>query len=915
MAIRPIIFVGLGSTGGKIVSLLKKQMEQKASSKEKQFYRYVNIRSEVAPEDGTDEEIFSVTLASTGLATRTAVEQMWYPSEGNDEAVKSFKQWWYADVNSPEEPWVPGIDTLDTGVGGNPSIGRALLHYKLNGNSVGDMPELFSRFRDDFRTTREELPPAERSGVDVEQINCFLFGSLAGGTCSGIFFDISLIIKAQLGVGTKMFGVFLMGDVCSSGKSRDERDPVLVHLQHRNTQYAIAEMAFLASQTGWNIAKKEWPRVIGCIDLSQTPGLFDTNPFTSISLMGNENEDGFSFNLDGNKFDSYLLFLANYYTDFITSEALESMIARDVDRRATVIGTAPSRPCYFTRIGYMCLQIPTRKIEVLIRRKIAEELRLRFKSPNSKNCKETENNFFSSLQIHDWPKQCLDNRHIDVPYIPSDDPIQDSAEEFEEVWKNTKKKIDEAYSQFIDEDTETIRGIVEQFKGKWEPLLSDMLDNVLGQSANHSLALADVKVLLSAMVDDITGEYTTSLSTRTEQANLMTKIEGEFNDALSRSIDEFPSGILSWFKKKSWLANQDMGIILKKYHTAIHERAKATIAIAIRKPLLEELKKHICVREMISHYATGPAYRCYLAEETTLFAKTDDEKGIVKDIFSTREEILNSFVNPLLENNENARLNNAIDTVLNKWKGSKGSQTGIAGIWWLLVKQFDKNKPRNSDIEYKDSPKNKALLDQLQEVLRNSFDEAYHEVFDKDISELSVWKAITQYVKQERQRNIPAERALQGLFDAHLGHAKCFPRITPPRLADKFKYIASSPYYICNKDEAQECFKELGIADAATYLNRLIQHGLGISLSPNGKSADIKDKIQLLLCVLHELPYFYKGFDDVMDILSLPIKQSDEDRFVWCDSRFPNWIKEWWNTDDDKKPYYLRALKKMGDAK
>ena len=257
MAIRPIIFVGLGSTGGKIVSLLKQQMEQKASAKEKRFFRYVNIRSEVAPEEGTDEEIYSISLASTGLATRTAVEQMWYPGEGNQEAVESFKKWWYADAESPDKPWIPGIDTLDTGVGGNPSIGRALLHYKLNGNSVGDLPELFSRFRADFRTTFEELPTSERGEVSVEQINCFLFGSLAGGTCSGIFFDIALIIKAQLGIETKLYGVFLMGDVCSSGKSINERNPVLVHLQHRNTQYAIAEMAFLASQMGWNIAQKD----------------------------------------------------------------------------------------------------------------------------------------------------------------------------------------------------------------------------------------------------------------------------------------------------------------------------------------------------------------------------------------------------------------------------------------------------------------------------------------------------------------------------------------------------------------------------------------------------------------------------------------------------------------------------------
>ena len=906
MAIRPIIFVGLGSAGGKIVSRLKEQMNQKADDLTRRFCRYVNIRSEVAPEEGTDGNITSISLASPGLESDDIIKQMWYPGPGNtsQKSAENFRKWWRTDKKAPEKPWYPGFDlSLDTGVGGNPSIGRALLHYKLNGNSVGDLPEQFYRFQADFRTTFEELPIEARMDVRVEQINCFLFGSLAGGTCTGILYDIALIIKAQLGFGTNIFGVFLMGDACSAGLERRELSPILVRLQHRNTQHTIAEMAFLSSLTGWNIAKREWPRVIGGIDLTDNPWIFDENPFSSISLMGAENDDGYAFN----NFEAYLQFLAVYYSNFIASGQLETMLCRDIDARPTVTAAFPSRPCYFTRIGYLCLQNPTKKIEALIRSRIAEELRLRFMTPDSAKCKVLLDKYTNKLMsIFDWTKQCIGKKVVE-PVFPSDDLLPDNPEDYEQIWRTILAEIYHAYAPFWDEASEENREILAQFREKWNPLLDELLDSMLGQN-DDPLSLAEVKLLLSALRERSSVEYDACLAIQTEKSSLFRKLHNEFEETLQKTVAAFPKGLLAWFKRKTSTANQEMGEIAGKYLVVSQERARATIQKIIWKQIIDDLKRHICVRELISHYATGPAYRHFMVEEARLFAEDSESKYIDQEILSRRDDILEYYVNPLLEANDYALLNYVIATILRKWAVSNECKIGVAGIWKTLIGLFDKELPHSSDEVYKDNQNISSLLKQSKEEFQILFDEAFHEVFDEAVSNLSIWDAIARYINGKERGNYSKGDTLQKMFKIYLGHAKCFPRMRLPIVADRFEYVNSSLTVICNEEDALHCLRLLDLPDFFN-VERLIQRTLHCELFPRVESSNARDKILFMLCVQHELPYFYKGFEDVMEVLIPQLSKEEDENEGWFDYRFPGWIKTWWNTENEKeKPYYLSAI-------
>ena len=45
-----------------------------------------------------------------------------------------------------------------------------------------------------------------------------------------------------------------------------------------------------------------------------------------------------------------------------------------------------------------------------------------------------------------------------------------------------------------------------------------------------------------------------------------------------------------------------------------------------------------------------------------------------------------------------------------------------------------------------------------------------------------------------------------------------------------------------------------------------------------------------------------------MEVLIPQLGKEENENEGWFDSRFPDWISAWWNTENKDEPYYLSAI-------
>ena len=933
MAIRPIIFVGLGSTGGKIVSRLKTQMDAKADDLRKRFCRYVNIRSEVNPEAGTNDSISTIVLADDGesLYAKQTIDTMWAGATDDEEGAKSFQQWWPRDSDSNR--FIPDIiNTLNEGVNGSPAIGRALLHYKLSGRNAEGLGRKFTNLQEAFEKEFEALPAEgdARRQVIKTQICCFVFGSLAGGTCNGTLFDIALIIKSQLNADTRLFGVFLMGDVCYGDGTRESGE---IEKEQRNTNFAVAEMAFLSTPSGWKIASDAWPLRLGRIDLKmkKIDGMMENNPFRSITLLGAENDDGYSLYKAKKDFEAYWDFLATYYSDLANSEDLiEIYYTRDID--VDVNQKFKERPRNFSRIGYMSVQLPLEKIKALLELEIAYKFKNHFSQFDAQKCSDKQNIFFRNLNISGTVNDIITHK-IKLPEFlsASEMELQSTLEEFRETWATAKEEIDKVYQDYLivnGKISDKFQAEVDAFTVRFQKELHDLLNSFLGGNNGGSIEFGNVKQCISDILAGAENKYEEA-SRQLEKASEDVQTEQmAYEEALRAYSAAFPEKkLINYFRRKNFDGNARMEDRLDRYKIAKQTRVNTTIQVAFILPLLTELKKHECIRTLISHFGTWNAYNWKVRQNKVdaLFSSQDDNVNVIeREILAENEQqVREYYVEPLLGEN-NVQLDHMLKNTLRNWAMTRDERQGVADVWWKLFNEFALRTPGEANSEYYSNATIRNILDTFSQGLKQGYQDAYAEVFGKGVSELSIWDAIRKLVENEL-KNAPldrygkrreAEDILKNFFKTHFSHAKCFTRLLSLIPQDSFLNIPTKPYYICNEADAEKCFEQLGISNSGTFLRELIYDGLSIqSMQMDstekkiGTTTSARDRIRVLLVEFNQLPYAYREFGSkVMALLSDKGVQEAESPLSWFDTRFPRWIQQWW--DSDSKPYYLESWKK-----
>ena len=227
--IKPTLFIGLGTTGAKILKTLRQLMSEEFKNSGLPVFRYVAIETmeeETGDNSRQSEDYEQITVVNATIGDTTPIRKR-------------------LDSNQPRNVYNPHLtDWL------NPGLLNQIQSFKDGASNIRmagrlclwenwvDILSTLSRARNDIidpakrESTLETLtkhyeaknlnPPAQL--MDQDGINAYIVGTLCGGSCSGMLIDIAYFLRYLLGgdSNNNIYGIFTMFDRILAGSNAED---------------------------------------------------------------------------------------------------------------------------------------------------------------------------------------------------------------------------------------------------------------------------------------------------------------------------------------------------------------------------------------------------------------------------------------------------------------------------------------------------------------------------------------------------------------------------------------------------------------------------------------------------------------------------------------------------------------------
>ena len=213
--IKPTLFIGLGTTGLKILKSLRQLMFEEYGQEGLPIFRYVSIETDGGI-DGTDDSLIDEiqVVRATILDTAPILDKLnplqpvynehlekWLDS-GLLKFVAAFTEG-AANIRMAGrlclwENW----DTVDT----------TLTSAQIAISAPDTMTKAVSILTDHYKSKGQPVPAG--GPIDVMGVNVYIVGSLCGGSCSGMLIDVAYFCRHLIGddATKKVYGIFTMFD-------------------------------------------------------------------------------------------------------------------------------------------------------------------------------------------------------------------------------------------------------------------------------------------------------------------------------------------------------------------------------------------------------------------------------------------------------------------------------------------------------------------------------------------------------------------------------------------------------------------------------------------------------------------------------------------------------------------------------
>ena len=240
----PVINIGLGTTGGEIVTLIARIIRHEGDQWCKDYVESLVLLSEAEPPQEVDAGLVRniIHLCPGNTPTKIFVDN--FANAKDPSVAKVFRLWYPHDANAV--PAYPPCSTFEEGCAGFRPSGRLLLHrIRAKGESV--RTQLSSLFHSIDQRAADQIRNQKVAGQDIDpsKIICNVYGMLAGGTASGLFLDFALLLRSAAEEQEKKVfinGYFLTGDTCYAPILPSHRSMTRVTMQRRNTIKALVEV-------------------------------------------------------------------------------------------------------------------------------------------------------------------------------------------------------------------------------------------------------------------------------------------------------------------------------------------------------------------------------------------------------------------------------------------------------------------------------------------------------------------------------------------------------------------------------------------------------------------------------------------------------------------------------------------------
>lgn len=315
----PIIIVGIGGTGNAVIyNLFKRGLPFNV--------RVVMYDSDLKVKDnaeGFPENLFCATTQTRENATAFCRECL------NEKKFKKFapkfREYWPGYMIGIEDKCAGLGDFSCEGLGqSRPKGFLGLLKNLLTADSI--VNKICSLYDDLLTTGKNTGEINMTAGPDI-----YIIGSFAGGTGSGIFIDLALLLRSKFFSQTpaRIYGIFVLGRAAMLGRTSPD------HISH---DWACANSyAALWELRSWMTSGKPFEKAYSeNIEIKN----FKEKPYNAVILIDKDNEAG--KNLDTYK--SYENLVADFIYDLllrdVSAKRMSTVLDNIMGREGFVLGSA-----------------------------------------------------------------------------------------------------------------------------------------------------------------------------------------------------------------------------------------------------------------------------------------------------------------------------------------------------------------------------------------------------------------------------------------------------------------------------------------------------------------------------------------------------------------------------------------------
>ena len=215
--IKPTLFVGLGTTGLRILKSLRQLMFEEYGREGLPIFRYVSIETDGAV-DGTDGNLADgIQVVKATIPTTAPISNKLDPNQPLSIYNEYLEKWLDPRLLNYVESFMKGASNIRMAGrlclwenwaavrGALDAAHNAIIAPDTTTKTVATLSKLYAT---------KGLPVPDGGIIDDTNVNTYIVGSLCGGSCSGMLIDVAYFCGHLLGVGVtkNVYGIFTMFD-------------------------------------------------------------------------------------------------------------------------------------------------------------------------------------------------------------------------------------------------------------------------------------------------------------------------------------------------------------------------------------------------------------------------------------------------------------------------------------------------------------------------------------------------------------------------------------------------------------------------------------------------------------------------------------------------------------------------------